>query len=955
MAGLTTIASRELPAQSRTGNMPRAVKPASRAVKPASKAGLSRTAQPPVHSLTFHYDNARLGWNNRETKLTPTSVRPESFGKLWDQPLDGFVNGSPLQVSGIAVGGRKRDVVYAATERNSVYALDAATGKVLWSRRQMAPPITAMEFSGEWRTNIVHGVLSTPVIDLAGGTIYVCGIHAPGLRQQFVVWALDIRTGKTRPGWPVVVRGSYRGTPFVPGQVMQRGALSLVNGWVYVPFGGRGDTPPWRGWVMGINTRRPATPQRTFCTSPFSDGAGVWSAAGVAADRNGDLFLVTGNGDFDLFRGGHNLGQTVLRLRPRGQQLQFSRQRPDYYTPPNYKHLDDQDEDMGGATAIVLPDQRATRTPRLLFTGGKDGLGYLLNRDRLGGIGGELQKQRFYGDPKAIYHEGVRATPAYFDAGSKGRFVFLAGDETGPQNQNGIVALRLTTNGANGPARVQQVWTIKQHVERPTSPVVTSQGSRNGIVWTVETRDEPNPVLRAYDALSGRELYHSDMGPETDRLIGARRFVSPTVVNGRVFIGARGVFAYGLVKRVATATATTPTSAVTAPAVTAPAVTAAAVAPTSDTTLAANVAPEAGTSATATATATPTPTPEPMNFLQGTVVSLRGNILVIRPSLRPRQERVAFDERTEIVSNSRTDKSKLKPGQRISVAGSYDEKEGFSVRWIEYSEQPISYLQEKSQGLTIEPGQGWASGRGTLKSVEPFVFADDKGQEFTSPLDRLRGVWQLKVGDRNTLLIGTRVNIVGKAAPDGVIAAKTIQPERSISPTGTMFGRILSVKGRTLQIRPRYTSDTLKVTLTPNARLMRQITVEPESIKVGQAVTFWAEQRNRPTDRQPSTDLKALALLLGPLRYPAATGDDAPRYFSGKLQSLRPVRLQLAKEGSVRVLPTAQMVIARLTALSQRGLKTGDDSMFVLSRRPDGSFDASTVIVDAPPWVGYGG
>jgi hypothetical protein len=103
-----------------------------------------------------------------------------------------------------------------------------------------------------------------------------------------------------------------------------------------------------------------------------------------------------------------------------------------------------------------------------------------------------------------------------------------------------------------------------------------------------------------------------------------------------------------------------------------------------------------------------------------------------------------------------------------------------------------------------------------------------------------------------------------------------------------MFGRILSVKGRTLQIRPRYTSDTLKVTLTPNARLMRQITVAPEAIKVGQAVTFWGEQRNRPTDRQPSTDLKALALLLGPLRYPAATGDDAPRYFSGKLQSLKP-------------------------------------------------------------------
>jgi hypothetical protein len=107
---------------------------------PAKKALSTRTTQTPVHSLTFHYDNARLGWNNRETKLTPATVRAQSFGKLWDQPLDGFVNGSPLQVSGINVGGQKRDVVYAATERNSVYALDAASGKVLWSRKQLAPP-----------------------------------------------------------------------------------------------------------------------------------------------------------------------------------------------------------------------------------------------------------------------------------------------------------------------------------------------------------------------------------------------------------------------------------------------------------------------------------------------------------------------------------------------------------------------------------------------------------------------------------------------------------------------------------------------------------------------------------------------------------------------------------------------------------------------------------------------
>jgi outer membrane protein assembly factor BamB len=900
--------------------------------------GAAPTPSEPVHCLTFHYDNARLGWNPRETALSPASVGGGKLGRAWDNPLDGFVNGSPLVVGNLRRGKSvSKQVVFAATDHNSIFALDGATGRILWSRKNLAPPITELEFNGGW-SDASHGVLSTMVIELAtgkqkgvveGGTLYACGIRRVGLQQQFVVWALDIASGKSRAGWPVAVRASYKGRPFVAGQVMQRGALSLVNGQLIVPFGGRGDTPPWRGWAVAIDTRNPKKTQRAFSTSPFSDGAGLWSAGGLSADEAGDLFAVTGNGDFDLFKGGDNLGQTVLRLKNSGRdRLAFSRSPRDYYTPPNYKHLDDQDEDMGGASALVLPPLPKSRTPRLLFTGGKDGLVYLLNRDRLGGIGGQIQKERLFGDPKAIYHEGIRATPAYFDGGARGRFLFVAGDQTGPQGQNGVAALRLSTSGTNGAARVQQVWALKTFLERPSSPTVSSRGTRDAVLWVTETRDVPGPLLRAYDAMTGRELYNSDSGPARDKLIGARRFIAPTVASGHVFVGARGVFCYAVTNTVRQSLVPPKPKVLTA------------------------AAP------TPAPTPTPTPTGEPPAYVEGTVVSLRGNILVVRPTLRPKPTRVAFDNRTEILSYKRGDKTDLRPGMRVGINGGWSEKEGLSLSSVEYSRVPISYLQEKSEGLTIQKEQGWFYGRGTLKSVIPFTFADDAGKEQTLDASKLRRVWRAEKGDRNTLLIGTRLDVVGTVAPDGVVSAKTIYPARTTSATGTMFARILSSKTargvRTLQIRPRFTSDVLSVVLAPRARLMKQQAIAVESIKVGQALTFWGEQRLRPWDRKKSTDLKALALLLGPNRYPVSTEPYAPRYHSGILQSLNPPRLKI-KTGSIKVLPTAQMPIARLNTIGVADLRRGADAMLVLKRRNDGSFEASTVIIDAPPWVGYGG
>jgi hypothetical protein len=321
---------------------------------------------------------------------------------------------------------------------------------------------------------------------------------------------------------------------------------------------------------------------------------------------------------------------------------------------------------------------------------------------------------------------------------------------------------------------------------------------------------------------------------------------------------------------------------------------------------------------------------------------------------------VAFDKRTEIIYYERVSREHLKRGTRIAGGGPYSDKEGWKLRWVEVASNPVSYLQEKSDGLKINKEGNYANGHGTLKSVSPFVMVDDKGKEFRPDTSRLRGVWRVNKGDRNTLLIGTRVGIAGVEAPDGVLQAKNIYPDRGQAPFGTMFGTLLSVNGNRVTIRPRFTQETLPVTLTDKCQFLQQVTLDESAVKTGQRLTFWGEPRDRTGTRrlragEKSTDLKAFALLFGDNRFPSAQGSDAPGYFTGELVSLDPeVRLKLPKGNSIRVFPTAQMPIARLETIAAAQLQPGRDAMFVLSRRADGSFQTSTIILDASPWVGYG-
>ncbi|MBV9863718.1 MAG: hypothetical protein JO316_00055 [Abitibacteriaceae bacterium] len=347
-------------------------------------------------------------------------------------------------------------------------------------------------------------------------------------------------------------------------------------------------------------------------------------------------------------------------------------------------------------------------------------------------------------------------------------------------------------------------------------------------------------------------------------------------------------------------------------------------------------------------------------WVQGTIVSVRGNILVIRPQWRPKPKRVAFGDKTEIALYERVTRSALKPGRRISLGGRYNATEGLRVNWVEVIEAP-GFTTPKYDGLIFNQERTYANGGGTLKSVSPFVFADDKGKEFKADVSKLRGIWRMIRGNRNQLLIGTRVEVQGQDMPDEVLRASHIYPDRSQAPFGTMFGTILSIQGNRIEIRPRFTSDKLAVSLKPACRFMQQATLPENAIKVGQHVTFWGEARGQSgglqlEDGDKPSDVKALALVLGNNRFPSAQGENAPRYYSGQLISLEPnVQLKLPSGQAIRILPTAQMPIARLNTITLNALHPGQEAMFVLSRHKDSSFETSTIILDASPWVGYGG
>ncbi|HEX9247817.1 MAG TPA: PQQ-binding-like beta-propeller repeat protein [bacterium] len=511
------------------------------AVPPPGTAQAANAAS--VEILTFHGDLARTGWNPDERALTPATVRSPAFGRLWSALGEGGIYAEPLVAAGVPVGGTPRTVVYAVTERDLVYAFDAADGGRLWGPVSLGTPVSRADLPCGNIDPV--GITSTPVIDRASSTLYVVGLTTPdaGRTKVYKIAALDLATGGMRPGWPVAIDPPVTsGLQFDPRVQQQRSALTLLHGVVYVPFGGYwGDCGNYHGWVVGIPVSAPSR-QEAFVT-PTRQRGGIWAAGGLAADAAGSLYAGTGNSDSEA---AVDLGNSVVKLTT-VPALAFSGRPSDFFTPSNFVALNLSDTDLGSTAPLVLPAQPDSSTPDLVFIAGKQGVGYLINRTNMGGLAGGGPVEGVYSG--CLFGDcrggglSVFSDTAYWDGGSSGRLILVPGrgrQPAGCQGNGGVVALGLGTAPMTRKSTFRVRW-CGPSMRDPGAPSVSGVGPDGGLVWVVDTGAG---VLYALNAATGAQEYASS---GQDALGSTHRFVTPAVANGRVYVTTdAAVVSYGL-------------------------------------------------------------------------------------------------------------------------------------------------------------------------------------------------------------------------------------------------------------------------------------------------------------------------------------------------------------------------------------------------------------------------
>jgi hypothetical protein len=491
--------------------------------------------------LTHHNDNLRTGANLNETILTPANVNYRQFGKLFDHPVDGYVYAQPLYVSGVDISGTIHNVVFVATEHDSVFAFDAdnntgSNATPLWQTPFIDPAdgITTVPSADVGSDDIYPeiGITSTPVIDSTTGTIYVVAKTKENGSYYQRLHALDITTGLERADSPVTITGTVAGSGVgnVNGIITfdaltenQRAGLLLLNGVVYIAWSSHGDNNPVHGWVIGYNEESLARVS-VFNTTPDGSLATIWmSGCGPSADATGNIYFSTGNGDYETNKSGHHIGNdygdSLLKLSSSNNSLSLA----DYFTPINQNYLNNHDVDFGSGGVLLLPDQPGAH-PHLGVITGKQNITFVFDRDHLGGYtpGNEGVYESI---PGAII--GSFGTPAYFN----GRIYYHG------SNYSGDDVLKAFDVRDDRVVRAPASRGMDVFPYPGSTPSITASGTTNGIVWEIEHTSPASLFASNADDVSQRLYTSNDAGTRDNPAGNAVKFTVPTITNGKVYIG----------------------------------------------------------------------------------------------------------------------------------------------------------------------------------------------------------------------------------------------------------------------------------------------------------------------------------------------------------------------------------------------------------------------------------
>jgi hypothetical protein len=502
-----------------------------------------------IDVVTYHYDNFRTGQNVNEMTLTPANVKVGTFGKLGEFGVDGLVDAQPLLVSNLAIPGKgNKNVLYAVTEHDSIYAFDADSitasgGTVLWQASALLSGETTSDNRGCGQVSPEIGITSTPVIDRTRNAIYVVAMSKDSKGNYYQrIHALDLTTGKELFGGPVTVQASYPGTGdnssngmvvFDPKQYKERPGLLQVGGTIYTTWSSHCDYRPYTSWIMSYNADTLAQISVLNLVPNGSEGA-IWMAgAAPGADASGNIYFILGNGDFDTtlnssgFPANGDCGNCFAKISSNAPLTLL-----DYFTPLNTVSESNSDTDFGSGGELLVPDvvDGNGKTRHLAVGSGKDANIYVVDRDSMG---------KFNGNADNIYQQingqlagGLYSKPSYFNGTV---YYGAVGDKIKAfPIVNGLLATSPSSHSA-------------QSFGYPgATPSISASGTTNGIVWVVENS---NPaVLHAYDATNlSNELYNSNQAANGVDHFSNNKFITPMVANGRVYVGtSSSVAVFGL-------------------------------------------------------------------------------------------------------------------------------------------------------------------------------------------------------------------------------------------------------------------------------------------------------------------------------------------------------------------------------------------------------------------------